>query len=105
MTGADGVSSEGMDYESLILKAILAELTQIRKLLTPPVSREIHISTGLALTEDQIRKLIRLVQAQVVRERDDGDGKPDREEKDGKNGTPDGENDTRRGKGYPEVPV
>jgi F0F1-type ATP synthase delta subunit len=54
-------------YESMILEQIRDELKRIRELLTP-APREVHISTGLSLTEDQIRELVKLVKAQTNRE-------------------------------------
>jgi len=57
-----------MTYEMELLIEIRDELKQIRELLTP-VPREVHISTGLSLTEDQISELVRLVKAQTAREK------------------------------------
>jgi F0F1-type ATP synthase delta subunit len=51
----------------MILEQIRDELKRIRELLTP-APREVHISTGLSLTEDQIRELVKLVKAQTNRE-------------------------------------
>jgi len=46
---------------------IRGELKRIRELLTP-APREVHINTGLSLTQEQVRELVKLVQAQIKRE-------------------------------------
>ena len=56
-----------MTYETKLLIEIRDELKAIRELLTP-APREVHINTGLSLTQDQIRELVKLVQAQIKRE-------------------------------------